>query len=544
MTTAEPMSFAEYLCARLVLQKGFVEGAPPEAAPLAAQCHHTLTWTDGFGLVLVAVIDHTRPDPRSFTLSAEALLEVGTACLGYTGTMQGVKMPVGIQLWEVGVSAGPERRTKYAAVARTPGTERVDVSAWVLDPDAANPDARLWTTVPWYRASHPGRRWLQRALTEPRKSLEALADDAATVPGDPSVTRPVLTYALLGVIAAVFAGEMYAAGAATPTVSTLVSVGGLVRARVVEDGQWWRFGTAPLLHGNWLHLLMNAVSLWMVGNVLEPLVGRAWFAALFVLGALGGSLLGLVLNPAHVVSVGASGAIMALFAAALTVSWKLPEGTMRGELQGGLLRVLVPSLLPIAAVRTGDRIDYAAHFGGALMGVALGLGLMALWPRRSPVPRAQGVARAVGVLGLCVALWGVSQGVRGAASAAVLIPPNELSPTARYSDLMARADELATRYPRDPRARFVRAMARVSRGETRAAEEDLRAGLADEALLRTQFPDRRLEVSLRASLAEMLQERGETAEARRVVAPVCDVRIAGQTPPQLILLGLCDTPPR
>jgi len=290
---------------------------------------------------------------------------------------------------------------------------------------------------------------------------------------------------------------------------------------------------------------MNAVSLWMVGNVLEPLVGRAWFAALFVLGAFGGSLLGLVLNDPNIVSVGASGAIMALFAATLTVSWRLPDGAARSQIQGTMLRVLVPSLLPIMASPTGARIDYAAHFGGALMGVALGFGLMALWAPRQPLPRGAGVAKLVAVLGLCVAALGLSQGVRGSLSAAALIPPSELPAGARFSDLMSRADELATRYPRDPRARFVRALGRSQRGDTAGAEADLRAALSDEALLRSHFPDRRLEVSLRATLAEMLQERGDAAGARRVVAPVCGVRIGGQTPPQLILSGLCDeAPPR
>ncbi len=542
MSTSPPASFADYLCARLVLEKGFVEGYPPEAEALAAQCHTVLTWTDGIAFGLVAVIDQTRHDPKVFTLKPEELVAIGTDCLGYTGTMQGVKVPVTIQLWEVGVSATPERRTKYEALHRPPGTEKVGISGWILDPEGTDPGARLWTTQRWYQTAHPGARWLRRVLTTPRASLEALREDVGTLAGDPTVTQPTLTYGLLGLIAVVFLGELYASGGASPTVPVLVSVGGLMRTLVVGEGQWWRLGTAPLLHGGWLHLLMNAISLWMVGNILEPLVGRRWYAALFVLGALGGSLLGLLLNAPNVVSVGASGAIMALFAAALTLTWKLPEGTHRGQLQGGLLRVLVPSLLPIATVRTGDHIDYAAHFGGALMGLALGLGLLALWPRREPLPRGSRVASGVALVGLCVALLGLSQGVRGALAAGAIIPASELPAGARYSDLMARADDLATRYPRDPRARFVRAIQRNARGDTRGAEADLRAGLAEGDILRTHFPDRRLEVALRSTLAEMLQERGEAAEARRVVAPVCGVRIDGQFPPQLILSGLCDEP--
>jgi len=238
MSTPNPLSFAEYLCARLVIEKGFVEGAPPEAAALAAQCHHVLTWSDGLGFQLVAVIDQSRHDSRVITLGPEGLLAVGTACLPYTGSMQGTKMPVTIALWEVGVSATPERQARYEALHRAPGAEKVGISGWVIDPEGPDPAQRVWSTERWYQTSRPGMRWLRRMAAEPRASLEALAEDAAALPGDPDMTRPTLTYALLGVIAAVFAGQLAAARAWSPTVASLVSAGGLMRSLVVGEGQW------------------------------------------------------------------------------------------------------------------------------------------------------------------------------------------------------------------------------------------------------------------------------------------------------------------
>src|SRR4029077_10741737 len=136
------------------------------------------------------------------------------------------------------------------------------------------------------------------------------------------------------ILAAIFAAEiMFGVGDTDwlkqPTLATLLAFGGLMGEVVIESGEWYRLLTAPLLHGGIEHILLNGVALGLAGYVLEPLIGRAWFAAVFVVGALCGALFSLLLNSDVIISVGASGAVMALFACMLVLSGHFPKGATR-----------------------------------------------------------------------------------------------------------------------------------------------------------------------------------------------------------------------
>jgi rhomboid protease GluP len=539
-------SLGHYLTRRLVAEKGFVRGYVPEAAELAAAVDEVLTLDNGAGFVMLALVDHDRRDgatSRNFTLSQADLVRIGKACLQYAPTFNGVKLPVGIQLWHVNAPASPARREALAALQRSPGLDKVSVTGFVLDPAAPTPTERVWTTLPWYQSSHPGPRWLRGMLSSPRRSADELARDLGVPAGDPAVQRPVLTYAIIAALTALFGVELASrpAGASgfSPDITTLVSLGGLARDLVTDGGEWWRLLTAACLHGSPLHLLMNGVALYMAGVVLEHLLGRAWLGALFVVGALGGSLMGLAINPSNLVSVGASGAIMGLLAAALVAAMRLPEGIGRSSVQGTMARVLIPSLLPLASMG-GAKIDYAAHFGGALAGALVGLALWKTWAPESPTPRGRNLARAVIALGLLGLAWGAYGVVQTRGVATALAPQEDLRPVATGAARPAELDALVRRWPRDPRVRFIRAAARINADNPAGAEEDLRAALAEERVLRTGFRDRRLEVEVRSLLAQVLAQRGQEAEARAVVAPVCHEGPGGRAPPGLAMLGYCE----
>nr|WP_254627820.1 rhomboid family intramembrane serine protease [Myxococcus sp. CA040A] len=218
--------------------------------------------------------------------------------------------------------------------------------------------------------------------------------------------KPVLTVALLVALALGFAAEhLFAVGSPgtgllAPGLQTLVGLGGLVSGLVLEHGQWWRLFLAPLLHGDLIHLLLNGFCLWFGAMVLESMVGRAWLGVLLVVSALGGGALSMALNGDAVVSVGVSGALMGLLAAVLAVSRRLPVGPGRVEVQMMALRLLVPSLIPIAVSRTGNQVDFAAHVGGALAGGVVGLGLARVWRREDATPPGTRWAGAVSLLAL------------------------------------------------------------------------------------------------------------------------------------------------
>ncbi len=290
----------------------------------------------------------------------------------------------------------------------------------------------------------------------------ALAPEPEPQLGVSGFTRPWLTLGILGVLLAGFAAEQFLAvlpgsGLLRPHSLTLVALGGLSR-RLVEAGEGYRLFTGPLLHLDLPHLAFNGLALVMAGYLLERLVGRRWFGAIYVVGALGGSLASIVINPATTTSVGASGAIMGTFAAVLVASFRYPKGSIaRGNLQSSSIQVLLPSMVPLA---TSGGIDYAAHGGGAVAGAALALGMLRLWPNNRYVPTRPKLAGAIvglGALATLASVGAVAHDYPRFLKLRGLIPQAELP----KNDAEGRAQSatLVERFPDDPRTHYYRAMA-------------------------------------------------------------------------------------
>jgi membrane associated rhomboid family serine protease len=239
--------------------------------------------------------------------------------------------------------------------------------------------------------------------------------DTTPVPAAPEITEaaiglaqfkiPWLTFALLTLLVAIFALENVfsvtpGGKELAPSIATLVAFGASSHNLVVAHHQWYRLFTAPLLHANFAHILGNGVALLWGGWLLERLVGRLWYFALFFIGALCGSLFSLAVNPPNLVSVGASGALMGLFAALFVGSFRYASGNARRtRLQLSSLRIIVPSLLPLFSTSSVERIDYGAHIGGALSGAAVTLLLLKCWPEGAPIPQLRKTAATISAVG-------------------------------------------------------------------------------------------------------------------------------------------------
>ena len=117
----------------------------------------------------------------------------------------------------------------------------------------------------------------------------------------PARRTPWLTFAILALLAAVFAAELVftiepTRGLLEPGARTLLALGGLQYVATVGSDEWYRMFLAPLMHTGLLHLLVNGLALYVAGRVLEPAIGARWFAALFVASALAGSTASLMIN--------------------------------------------------------------------------------------------------------------------------------------------------------------------------------------------------------------------------------------------------------
>ncbi|MFP2931691.1 rhomboid family intramembrane serine protease, partial [Pyxidicoccus sp. 3LG] len=375
-------SFALHLARKLVVEQGFDLGMFPEAAELVAASDLSLTYSDGMSAVIVCIVDREREGSRPFGLDVTALERIGKECLKYTGSMSGTKLPLGLQVIEVGRTPATEEDRKRLESLRLGVFHKVHLHAMHVDVATGEVWANTW------RRAKVSPRYLRRVLSEPRIIREE--EPLAEPPERKSVLGPALLAAMvLGFAAEHFFGVGEAGdGLLAPGVRTLVALGGVNSGLVLQGGDWWRLLTAPLLHGDVFHLALNGLCLWFVMATVEGMVGRAWTGLLLLVGALGGGALSMAINADTVVSVGASGVLMGLLGALLALSRRLPAGPEKTQLQLLSVQLLVPSLIPIGMSRTGGEIDFAAHLGGALAGGAVGLLLARVWPRSAPVPPA------------------------------------------------------------------------------------------------------------------------------------------------------------
>ncbi|GHG86275.1 rhomboid family intramembrane serine protease [Comamonas sp. JC664] len=533
----EGESFAVYLARRLRVQ-GFTPGTFPEAAALEAASDAVLTYSDGRSAVIVCIVDREQSSSRVFGLDVTALERIGRDCLKYTGRISGTKQPLGLQVIEVGGAALTEVDRERLHALRLGFFSRVHLHAMHVDTHGK----AVWAST--LRRAKVSQGYLRGLVSAPRVMAED--EDVA----EPPERKPWLTHVFLAAMALAFLAEQLlrlgakGEGLLAPGVQTLVALGGVNAGLVVAGGQWWRLLTAPLLHGDLFHLLFNGVCLGVVGQTLESLVGRAWLGLLLLVGALGGGALSMAVNDASVVSVGASGVVTALLGALLAMSLRYPSGPERTQLQVMSIQMLLPSLMPVAMTRTGGAIDFAAHLGGALAGGAVGLVLAQVWSRKEPEPPARRPLLVLGWVALAALLLSVGSAWRYRQTFELelaLIPAETLPVTPE--DGMRRAEDLLSRYPRDPRARLFHALALADAGKLSDAEAELRGALAEEAILENFFRGSRLSLLLHEELASVLARQGREREARAVIAPFCTPDEDGRLSPNLTRLGLCTAAP-
>jgi rhomboid protease GluP len=337
---------------------------------------------------------------------------------------------------------------------------------------------------------------------------------------------PWVTLGILAALVAVFVAQLKFGvaqpnGSPVPTTWTLLAFGGASGDLVFANGQWPRLLSAPLVHANALHLVLNCISLLIVGSAVERAIGPVRLGATFVLGALGGALASVTFNTPETLTVGASGAIMALAALALATSFHFPASDRRHtRLLVSALLVLASSVAPLGSTAFGLKIDTAAHLGGVVTGLAIGLVLRRGWLPTQPRPRFGRLAMAValsGLFGLIAPAGLLALQYRYWDITAQFAPAVELPKTP--DEIAARAADVAARYPRDPRARVMHAAVLKDAGDMDGAEQALRAALVEEDIW-TPLLSQDVRIVLRATLAEIVMET-RPGEAREIARPVC-----------------------
>lgn len=152
-----------------------------------------------------------------------------------------------------------------------------------------------------------------------------------------------------------------------------VDSAGLDKA-ATRNGEWWRLLSSTYLHSGGGHIFMNVGALRVLGREFEACCPSFHLPLVYLLSALGGSLASLLLLPGKN-SMGASGAILGLGGYLLIAARWRPSEVPPGFKNWILIIFAITAYFGFFGY---SFIDNAAHLGGAVTGVLVG---MALIPR-------------------------------------------------------------------------------------------------------------------------------------------------------------------
>ena len=192
---------------------------------------------------------------------------------------------------------------------------------------------------------------------------------ARSITGEPNVT-----YALIAINVAAFLAQMLAAGSGRAR-SGSVYENGVLFGPWVDEGEWWRLVSSGFLHADPIHLLLNMVVLYFLGQLLEPALGPVKFVAVYFTSLLAGSLGVMLLEPASA-AVGASGAVYGLMGATVVIMRDRGIPVMQTFI-GPLIIINLLFTLAIPGISIG------AHLGGLVGGGIAALLILQADRRRS-----------------------------------------------------------------------------------------------------------------------------------------------------------------
>jgi membrane associated rhomboid family serine protease len=176
---------------------------------------------------------------------------------------------------------------------------------------------------------------------------------ARTQFGGMPVNTPVVTYVLIGINVVMFALQMLAPGLERELV---------LFSPAVADGQWYRLLSSAFLHYGPMHIVFNMWALYVIGPPLEIALGRLRFSSLYLMSALGGSVVVYLLSTLGGQTAGASGAVFGLFGATFVVGRRLNMDT-RWVIGLIAINLVITFVVP--------NISWQGHLGGLVTGAAI-----------------------------------------------------------------------------------------------------------------------------------------------------------------------------
>lgn len=140
---------------------------------------------------------------------------------------------------------------------------------------------------------------------------------------------------------------------------------------IFKYNEYYRLITGAFLHANFVHLILNCYSLYVIGSQIENFMGKWKYLIIYFVSAITGSMLSALLSDGA--SIGASGAIFGLMGSLLYFGYHY-RVYLGNVLKSQIIPLILLNLL-IGFITPG--IDNFAHIGGlvggALATVAVGV---------------------------------------------------------------------------------------------------------------------------------------------------------------------------
>ena len=136
----------------------------------------------------------------------------------------------------------------------------------------------------------------------------------------------------------------------------------------ITNGEYWRFFTCTLLHGNLMHLFLNLAALYIFGKELESFFGTFKFLIIYLFTAWGASLASYAFSPG--IAVGASGVAFGILGCLISFFYKEREHVSNAHLRFKTMYTL--AIINIIFGLVMPNIDNSAHIGGLVTGLIVG----------------------------------------------------------------------------------------------------------------------------------------------------------------------------
>jgi rhomboid protease GluP len=170
------------------------------------------------------------------------------------------------------------------------------------------------------------------------------------------------TYVLIALNIAIYIVGAIIGSDAIYTPDSVVLMWGQVNYFVL-NGAYWQLFTSMFIHASIVHLVGNMLFLLIFGLRGEEMFSLPEYLGIYLLGGLAGNLLYLLFGSVSVPAVGASGAIFAIFAAAIIYD--------RRSVKQSILGALIFTFF-LFFINIGENTNLLAHFGGLVAGLILG----------------------------------------------------------------------------------------------------------------------------------------------------------------------------